>query len=157
MTSIFSMVFALVSVFATAFNFEFLSNWLLASLLLVVLAIILPVMVLTRLELRRLYGYYDRRKQVRFYVAADANAPEQQVCGDISDFLNKNHLVYLYVGMPEFSEEDGAWANRYLSEDREYFEPLRTMADCRAFGIDPELVAHLKPEDGAVEVFPNIL
>ena len=31
------------------------------------------------------------------------------------------------------------------------------MADCRAFGIDPELVARLKPEDGAVEVFPNIL
>ena len=157
MTSIISMSIALVSVFATVFDFEFLSNWLLASLLLVILAIILPVMVLTRLELRRLYGYYDRRKQVRFYVAADANAPEQQVCGDISDFLNKNHLVYLYVGMPEFSEEDGAWANRYLSEDREYFEPLRTMADCRAFGIDPELVARLKPEDGAVEVFPNIL
>ena len=151
------MVFALLSVFATVFNFEFLSNWLLASLLLVILAIILPVMVLTRLELRRLYGYYDRRKQVRFYVAADANAPEPGACGDISDCLNKKHKVYLYIGMPEFDEENGEWANRYRSDDRECFEPLCTMADCRVFGIDPELVANLKPEDGAVEVYPNIL
>ena len=157
MTAIFSMVFALVSVFANGFNIEFLGYWLLASIMLAVPVIIVCVLVLARLERRRLYEFYARSKRVRFYVAADANAPEQQVCGDISDFLNKNHLVYLYVGMPEFSEEDGAWANRYLSEDREYFEPLRTMADCRAFGIDPELVAHLKPEDGAVEVFPNIL
>ena len=151
------MVFALVSVFSNGFNIEFLVYWLLASILLAVPVIIVCVLVLARLERRRLYEFYARSKRVRFYVAADANAPEPGACGDISDCLNKKHKVYLYIGMPEFDEENGEWSNRYRSDDRECFEPLCTMADCRVFGIDPELVANLKPEDGAVEVYPNIL
>ena len=151
------MVFALVSVFSNGFNIEFLVYWLLASILLAVPVIIVCVLVLARRERRRLYEFYARSKRVRFYVAADANAPEPGACGDISDCLNKKHKVYMYIGMPEFDEENGEWANRYRSDDRECFEPLCTMADCRVFGIDPELVANLKPEDGAVEVYPNIL